>query len=77
VKSFVELIGATRFPVPAINAVDVIEETLCKLRCLTFKSYWLRDAPTDITFNCAPCPHCIHEFRIYLKKKQRLVPLTP
>jgi hypothetical protein len=37
--------------------------------CLTF---WLRDAPTSITFNnCTFCPHCIYVFC-----KQRFVPLT-
>jgi hypothetical protein len=39
------------------------------LSCLTF---WLRDAPTSLTFNnCTFCPHCI-----YVYCKQRLVPLT-
>jgi hypothetical protein len=32
---------------------------------------------TSLTFNnCTLCPHCIYVFCIYLRKKQRLVPLT-
>jgi len=42
-----------------------------------FKAYCLRDAQTGLTFNSFTlCPHCIYVFCIYLKKKQRLVPLT-
>jgi len=33
-----------------------------------FEAYWLRDAPTNLTFdNCALCPRCIDMFRIYLR----------
>jgi len=29
----------------------------------TFKTYWLGDAPTRLTFNnCTLCPHCICVF---------------
>jgi len=32
-----------------------------------FRAYWLRDAPTGLTFNnCTFCPHCIYVFCIYL-----------
>jgi hypothetical protein len=43
-----------------------------------FKAYWLRDAPTGLTFNsCKLCPQSIF-FVLYLSEnKQRLVPLTP
>ena len=31
------------------------------------KAYWLRDAPTVLTFNNSTfCPHCINVFCIYL-----------
>jgi len=34
---------------------------------LTFKAYWLRDAPRSLTFNnCTLCPNCIFVFCIYL-----------
>jgi len=34
---------------------------------LPFKAYWLRDAPTGLTFkNCTFCPYCICVFCIYL-----------
>jgi len=33
-----------------------------------FTAYWLRDAPTSLTFNnCTFCPHCIYVFCIYLR----------
>jgi len=33
-----------------------------------FKAYWLRDAPTGLTFNNSMlCPHCIYVFCIYLR----------
>jgi len=32
-----------------------------------FKVYWLREAPTGLTFkNFTLCPHCIYVFCIYL-----------
>jgi len=32
------------------------------------KAYWLRDAPTVLSFNnCTLCPHCICVFCIYLR----------
>ena len=40
---------------------------------LTFKAYWLRDAPTGLTFNnCTICPHCIYVFCIYLRTNSDL-----
>ena len=34
------------------------------------KAYWLRDAPTGLTFNnCTLCPHCFYVFCIYLRIK--------
>jgi hypothetical protein len=37
------------------------------LSTLFSKIYWLRDAPTSLTFNnCTLCPHCIYVFCIYL-----------
>jgi hypothetical protein len=39
---------------------------------LAVLTFWLRDAPTSLTFNnCTFCPHCIYVFC-----KQRLGPLT-
>ena len=44
-----------------------------RLSCLTFKAYWLRDAPTGLTFNnCTLCPHCIYVFCIYLRTNSDL-----
>jgi len=45
-------------------------------RIYLFKAYWLRDAPSDLTFNnCILCSHFIYV--LYLSEnKQRLVPLT-
>jgi hypothetical protein len=38
-----------------------------------FKAYWLRDAPTGLTFNnCTFCPHCIYVFCIYLRTNSDL-----
>jgi len=38
-----------------------------------FKTYWLRDAPTGLTFNnCTLCLHCIYVFCIYLRKNSDL-----
>ena len=38
-----------------------------------FKAYWLRDAPTGLTFNnCTLCPHCIFVFCIYLRTNSDL-----
>jgi hypothetical protein len=39
-------------------------------------TFWLRDAPTSLTFNnCTLCAHCIYV--LYLSEnKQRFVPLT-
>jgi hypothetical protein len=35
--------------------------------CLLLTGYWLRDAPTSLTFNtCALCPRCVNLFCIYL-----------
>ena len=37
------------------------------------KAYWLRDAPTSLTFNnCTLCPHCINVFCIYLRTNSDL-----
>ena len=37
------------------------------------KVYWLRDAPTGLTFNnCTLYPHCIYVFCIYLRKNSHL-----
>ena len=37
------------------------------------KAYWLRDAPTGLTFNnCTFCPHCIYVFCIYLRTNSDL-----
>jgi hypothetical protein len=34
-----------------------------------FKAYWLRDAPTSLTFNnFMLCLHCVYVFCIYLRK---------
>ena len=38
-----------------------------------FKAYWLRDAPTNLTFNnCTFFPRCIYVFCIYLKTNNDL-----
>ena len=38
-----------------------------------FKAYWLRNAPTGLTFNnCTLCLHCIYEFCIYLRTNSDL-----
>ena len=38
-----------------------------------FKSYWLRDTPTGLTFNnCALGSRCIYVFRIYLRTNSDL-----
>jgi hypothetical protein len=64
---------------------DIVRQTVSnkkekKLLVYTFDNinilfgltFWLRDAPTSITFNnCTFCPHCIYVFC-----KQQLVPLT-
>jgi hypothetical protein len=43
------------------------------IRRLTFKAYWLRDAPNSLTFNnCTLCPHCIYVFYIYLRTNSDL-----
>ena len=40
---------------------------------LTFKAYWLRDAPAGLTFdNCTLSPHCIYVFCIYLRTNSDL-----
>jgi len=37
------------------------------------KAYWLRDAPTSLTFNnCIFCPHCIYVFFTYLRPNSDL-----
>ena len=37
------------------------------------KAYWLRDAPTGLTFNnCTLSPHCIYVFCIYLRTNSDL-----
>jgi len=37
------------------------------------KAYWLRDAPTGLTFNnCTLCPPCIYVFCIYLSTNSDL-----
>jgi len=42
---------------------------------LTFKAYWLRDAPTGLIFNIFMlCPHCIYVFCIYLRTNSDLCP---
>jgi len=42
-------------------------------RCEPFKAYWLRDAPTGLTFNnCTLCPRCIYVFCIYLRTNSDL-----
>jgi hypothetical protein len=39
---------------------------MCKCIHWSFKAYWLRDAPTSLTFNnCTLCPYCIYVFCIY------------
>jgi hypothetical protein len=43
-----------------------------KMPTIIWLTFWLRDAPTSLTFNNGTvCPHCIYVFC-----KQRLVPLT-
>ena len=38
-----------------------------------FKAYWLRDAPTGLTFNnCKLCPRCNYVFCIYLRTNSDL-----
>jgi hypothetical protein len=38
-----------------------------------FKLYWLREAPTRLTFkNSTPCPYCINVFCIYLRTNSDL-----
>jgi len=38
-----------------------------------FKAYWLRDAPTSLTFNnFTICPHCIYVFCMYLRTNSDL-----
>ena len=37
-----------------------------------FKTYWLRDAPTGLIFNCTLCPHCIYVFCVYLRTNSDL-----
>jgi len=42
-----------------------------------FKDYWLRDAPTHLTFkNFKFRAHCIYVFLYLSENKQRFVPLT-
>ena len=48
-------------------------------RCVVkpFKAYWLRDAPTGLTFNNSTLfPHCIYVFCIYLRTNSDLCHLT-
>jgi hypothetical protein len=41
-----------------------------------FKAYWLRGAPTGLTFNnCKLCPNCIDKFCIYLRTNSDLCQL--
>jgi len=53
------------------HLTDVTHTTI-RIPCKTidrqpFKAYWLRDAPTGLTFNnCTLCPHCIYMFCVYL-----------
>jgi len=43
---------------------------------LTFKAYWLRDAPASLTFkNLTLCPHCIYVFCVYLRTNSDLCQL--
>ena len=64
----------------AINSVDLLYLRVVKFWILSFfinyyniyhlpfKAYWLRDAPTGLTFNnCTLCPQCIDVFCIYLR----------
>jgi len=38
-----------------------------------YKAYWLRGAPTSLTFNnCTLCPHCIYVFCIDLRTNSDL-----
>jgi len=38
-----------------------------------FKTYWLCDAPTGLTFNnCTLCPHRIYVFCIYMRTNSEL-----
>jgi len=40
---------------------------------IPFKAYWLRDAPTSLTFNNRTlCPHCVYVFGIYLRTNSDL-----
>jgi hypothetical protein len=49
-----------------------VSSSRCETQWLNLLTFWLRDAPTSLTFNnCAFCPHCVC---VYCK--QRLVPLT-
>ena len=46
---------------------------LCLVLLCPFKAYWLRDAPTSLTFiNCTLCLHCICVFCIYLRTNSDL-----
>jgi len=52
-------------------------DNTCSTDCnLNFTAYWLRDAPTGLTFNNRTLsPHCLRV--LYLSEKnRRLVPLT-
>jgi hypothetical protein len=52
--------------------VILVTSTSLSLFLVKGLTFWLRDAPTSITFNnCTFCPHCIYVFY-----KQQLVPLT-
>jgi len=54
--------------------------SLCHLdancKCSPFKAYWLRDAPTGLTFkNSTFCPHCIYVFCSYLRTNSDFCPI--
>jgi hypothetical protein len=55
-----------------INVKLVYIIVVYKVKEYSGLTFWLRDAPTSLTFNnCTLCPHCM-----YVLCKQRLVPLT-
>jgi len=46
------------------------------IRRLRVKAYWLRDAPTGLTFNnFMLCRHCIYVFCVYLRTSNDFCPI--
>jgi len=69
----VMILGLTNWRVRRIICLEIGSVFWIKQKGKTFKSYWLRVAPTGLTFNnCTLCPHFIYVFFIYLRTNSDL-----